>query len=315
MGTGLRQLILAAAVAALLVTGLWWIGTSTSEPELPSEPAPSIPDEATVPAASWQGWVASTGPLEVQLCLTRTVSNLSAGSDELLAVSVSRELDQAPEQLSILAVHRPSQRMLTAIYQHPDADPDQALQAEAVAAAFTRADEQLYDSSGQVSDTAAAAITEFLTTRVGSALFRPDPAHCWLETDPGVDSLASLRNGQGDSFAVQCLAAAQLDHAASVAIDDPDFVGITRTATQSLTLWYDPAPRALIDLDREAREAELQQRDQQIEALGTLRLHLAEAELDPSGDCPFSSITYPSDLSTNTNTNTDTDTDTEEQGP
>jgi hypothetical protein len=301
------RMALVAATTALVVSGLWWVARPSPELNEPAdlpEPAPttSVAAPAEDPVAAWQRWVAGTDPIDVQLCLSRVSSNLTASS-ELPSPSARPGLPGDTPAGRELIWHRPSQTVLATIVTHPDIKTTVADQAASVVSAYQTAEDNQFDEEGQVSEDLEPTIEVFLDERDTSRALRPDPDTCWLETTDGQELIAATSQTLDATESLRCHAAAQRDHALLIAADRPDdFGSIADVNARVIPLWwFQGPPDDLVAITSEVQDAVLLAGGDTGARLHAARAALAVLALPEVADgCPLTAVTAPNPTDTPT---------------
>lgn len=296
------RLMLVAATTAFVVSGLWWLARPSPqelEPLDPPdvEPATSVAASELDPIADWRLWVERSAPIDVQLCLTRVVSNQSAAS-ELPPPSARAGLPGDSPSAQQLAWHRPSQAMLAAVVAHPELDPTIARLAAAVVSSYEVAQASQFGDPGEPADQFATSVEAFLAARDANDSLRPDPEACWLESTVGRQVIASVGAGLDATDLLRCLAATQLDHSLLAAADEPATFGpVAAAAAASTLLWWPQGPPSeLIDVTSEVEDAVLVPSADTSERINRTRIALAALAIpELTDECPLAPAAAPID--------------------
>lgn len=269
------QSALVAAVIAMLVSGLWLLARPSDAPETPAD----VPTTATLRAplpVTWDEWVRTATPIDVQWCLTRVMSNRSVDAEAELLTSISPDQTSMTRAQRLQALHLPSQRVLSALSALSDSSPELAASAQPVVAAFDRFSGNIFGDDGLVSPDAAVYADEFLAARGSSDALAPDPTACWLETPAGALVLDAAVRGTGEIEVVRCLALAQFDQLArpEPGWGDANAFPLTVASARSLASWYAPTPSQLVELVRAVSDLEFVNADARSEQLAAIRASL-----------------------------------------
>jgi hypothetical protein len=262
-------------VTAVLVSGLWLLARPSDAPETPAD----VPTTATLAApqpVTWNDWVRTTTPFDVQWCLTRVMSNRSVDAEAELLTSISPDQASMTRAQRLQALHLPSQRVLSALSGLSEPSPGLAASVQPVVAAFDRFSENMFGDDGLVSPDAAAYADEFLAARASNDAFDPDPRACWLETPAGALVTDAEGGAMSEIEVVRCLALAQFDQLArqEPRWGDANVFPLTVASARSLAAWYAPTPSQLVELVGAVSDLEFVSADDRSEQLAVIRASL-----------------------------------------
>lgn len=248
----LRLVLAAAAVVAVVVSGLLLIDYGSERDELPADVPPSTTLVAVPPVLTERSWLATAGAPSAQDCVLRAIGRLVI-EEELTGLRDREGLpgyDPARAQLS--AIDGLVAAWIGAA-AHPELDAERldrlevVIAAHAVAAAGTFGADPDTTAPGFVGDVAAAR------RQVGEYSAVGDPVACWWDTADAADRTDAAVAAVGAETTVTCLAGYGLDVLlGSVASDpDPDDVSLVAFVFGSVGTWLstDPPPE-LVELNR-----------------------------------------------------------------
>ena len=246
------HLALVAAVAALVVSGLWFFARPHLDDELPAD----VPVETIQPVDTYSRWTAMASTAEVHLCLSRAIDALSNQfATELTAATNEQPELFDPAQLRI-NLHRATVRPLRALMEHPDAPSAVADDLRTLVGVHDAAELGQFSVDGSLSPDIERLEADAAAARLVSTSLLPDPDRCWLERRVGAAVMADFVRQAEPIGAARCIAWAQFESAAAATSIDVAGFPLALETARTVNRWFDPVPTPLIEFDRAIAAAE-----------------------------------------------------------
>lgn len=273
-----RVLAAAAAVVAVLVTGLWLLARASPDLELPADRTPSVTLDTVPPALTRATWLAGATAPAVQDCVAKAVADIVVAQD-LRDFEGREDLPGYDPTLAELSILNGPLNQWSGVAAHPSTPRERSVELDRLLAAH-RSAMAGYNATDPVTTQPGfgAELDEVRRLTAAESAAR-DPARCWLDTVEGQRVVGAEVDALGGRSAAACLTAFALDDLLRRIEEEPtaEDLAMTDDVNAAVFSWFERiAPPDLPELSVAVDAVRTAQLDEAVELAVAARVVLAD---------------------------------------